>query len=251
MHLLERKTDGQLVLREFLGENVPAYAILSHTWGDEEVSFRDVEADAGKNMAGWKKIDFCAKQAGADGLRYIWVDTCCIDKSSSAELQEAICSMFRWYQKAARCYVFLSDVLVGDKGEHEQSYLVWEAAFRKSRWFRRGWTLQELLAPSHVEFFSVEGILLGDKSSLKSQIHEITRIPIDALQGRSPLEYSIVERFKWAEHRRTKREEDKAYALLGLFDVSMPLLYGEGFSKAFHRLCLEVNRLSDHPYNGE
>jgi hypothetical protein len=107
MRLLERKPDGSLILREFIGSAVPAYAILSHTWGKEEVSFQEVDAGTGKDKAGWRKIEFCAKQAGADGLRYIWVDTCCIDKRNVVELSEAINSMFRWYQKAARCYVYL------------------------------------------------------------------------------------------------------------------------------------------------
>jgi Heterokaryon incompatibility protein (HET) len=112
MRLLGRKPDGDLALREFTGRDVPAYAILSHTWSEEEVSFQEVEAGTGKDKAGWKKIDFCAKQAWADGLRYIWVDTCCIDKKNAVELSEAINSMFRWYQKAVRCYVYLSDVSI-------------------------------------------------------------------------------------------------------------------------------------------
>ncbi|KAK3080583.1 hypothetical protein LTS18_015131 [Coniosporium uncinatum] len=110
MRLLERRPDSDLVLRKFSGIDLPAYVILSHTWGKEEVSFQVVEAGTGKDKAGWKKIDFCARQAGADGLRYIWVDTCCIDKKNAVELSAAINSMFRWYQKAARCYVYLSDV---------------------------------------------------------------------------------------------------------------------------------------------
>ena len=120
MRLLERKPDGELVLSEFTGKDVPvpAYAILSHTWAtdnNEEVSFQDVEAGTGKSKAGYNKIRFCAEQAAADGLRYFWVDTCCIDKKNNTELSEAINSMFRWYQKATRCYVYLSDVSIRDK----------------------------------------------------------------------------------------------------------------------------------------
>jgi hypothetical protein len=111
MRLLEHNANGKFSLTEyFIGNNTPKYAILSHTWGEEEVTFRDLIDDAGKNKAGYEKIRFCAKQAANDGLQYFWVDTCCIDKSSSAELQEAINSMFRWYQKAAKCYVYLLDV---------------------------------------------------------------------------------------------------------------------------------------------
>jgi hypothetical protein len=97
MRLFERKPDGHLVLREFIDKDVPTYAVLSHTWGKEEVSFQDVESGMGKAKAGWKKIEFCAKQAKADGIRCIWIDTCCINKSSDAELSESINSMFRWY----------------------------------------------------------------------------------------------------------------------------------------------------------
>lgn len=136
---MKRRPDGGLVLCEFTGRDVPAYAILSHTWGKEEVSFQEVEAGTGKDKAGWQKIDFCARQAGADGLGYMWVDTCCIDKKNAVELSEAINSMFRWYQKAARCYVYLSDVSI--EGQHGQSNSTWEPAFRESRWFTRGWTL--------------------------------------------------------------------------------------------------------------
>jgi len=251
MRLLQLQDDGDFSLVEHMGGGVPPYAILSHTWGsdNDEVTCRDLIKGKGNDKTGYRKLTFCGKQAAKDGLEFFWVDTCCIDKSSSTELTEAINSMFRWYQNAVKCYVYLSDV--STKERSRSSDLLWELAFKSSRWFTRGWTLQELLAPSHVEFFSVEGILLGDKSSLKSQIHEITRIPIDALQGRSPLMYSIMERFKWAERRRTKIQEDKVYSLLGLFDIHMPLIYGEGFQNAFRRLCREANTHSSHLSNGE
>jgi Heterokaryon incompatibility protein (HET) len=145
MRLLERKPDGGLVFYESTNKDVPAYAILSHTWlanHNEEVSFQDVEAGTGKSKAGWKKIQFCADKATADGLRYFWIDTCCINKKNSTELSKAINSMFRWYQKAARCYVYLTDVSAYDGKETPQQVLFyWEATFRKSRWFTRGWTL--------------------------------------------------------------------------------------------------------------
>ena len=137
MRLLECKSNGDLVLHEFPGTDVPAYAILSHTWGIGEVSLQDVETGTGKDKAGWKKIDFCAKQADADGFRYIWVDTCCIDKKDAVELSEAINSMFSWYQNAAKCYVYMSDVSIGENDiQHTQPW--WEAAFQGSRWFTRG-----------------------------------------------------------------------------------------------------------------
>jgi hypothetical protein len=133
MRLLERKPDGELVLTNHPDREPPAYAILSHTWAvddTEEVTFHDLEAGSGNTKVGWQKIDFCAKQAAADGLRYFWIDTCCIDKKNAVEISTAINSMFRWYQKAARCYVFLSDVSKpDDKGNDHNN---WESAFRKS-----------------------------------------------------------------------------------------------------------------------
>jgi len=253
MRLLQLDKAGVITLTEDFIDAVPPYAILSHTWGNDgdEVLFADLTNGQGKQKPGYRKLQFCADRATLDGLNYFWVDTCCIDKKSSAELAEAINSMFHWYQRAAKCYVYLVDVALGETETTNQAFDSWGPSFRESRWYTRGWTLQELLAPSHVEFFSMEGTLLGDKSSLKVQIHEITGIPIDALEGRSPLSYSIIERFKWAEHRRTKRQEDKAYSLLGLFGVHMPLLYGEGFQSAFHRLCETVNRLPKYPPIGE
>ncbi len=172
-------------------------------------------------------------------LKYFWIDTCCIDKSSSAELQEAITSMFRWYHNATRCYVYLSDVSVGDCDASGRQ-LPWESTFRASRWFTRGWTLQELLAPDSVEFFSQEGKRLGDKRSLEQQIHEITRIAVQALHGTPLSQFSINERFQWAEQRQTTREEDWAYSLLGIFDISIPLMYGEGKKNAVNRLTKEI-----------
>jgi hypothetical protein len=156
-----------------------------------------------------------------------WVDTCCIDKSSSAELQEAITSMFDWYRNAVRCYVYLSDVTATQVDPTYDS-LLWKSAFRKSRWFTRGWILQELLAPALVEFFSLEGKRLGDKKSLEALIHDITGIPHRALQGDSMSNFSVAERLSWAEYRQTQRKEDRAYCLLGLFSVFMLLIYGEG-----------------------
>ncbi|KAI9775850.1 MAG: hypothetical protein M1839_000724, partial [Geoglossum umbratile] len=234
MRLLRLEDDGEFSLVEFVGKNIPSYAVLSHTWGsdDEEVTFNDLVNSAGKSKAGYRKIHFCGKQAANDGLQFFWVDTCCIDKSSSAELSEAINSMFRWYQDAARCYVYLSDVSVSTRR--------WKMAFKKSRWFTRGWTLQELIAPGSVEFFSVEGEPLGDKKSLEQTLHEITGIATQALRG-SPLSYFRTdERMSWAAKRQTSREEDAAYSLLGIFNIHMPLIYGEGGQKALSRLLKEI-----------
>src|ERR1700722_13303347 len=156
--------------RYFVSDDIPSYAILSHTWGadTEEVSFKDMmDGTAKSKVPGYNKIRFCGEQARRDNLQYFWIDTCCIDKSSSAELQEAINSMFRWYRDAVKCYVYLADVsrpaLDADIKSSQSSQLSWELSFRKSRWFTRGWTLQELVAPPLVEFFSKEGEQLGNK----------------------------------------------------------------------------------------
>jgi hypothetical protein len=228
-------------LTEFFESDIPSYAILSHRWGAEEVTLADLTNGHGKKMAGYGKIQFCGEQAKRDGLQYFWIDTCCIDKSNNNELAEAINSMFRWYQKAARCYVYLSDVLTRKRKASDTSTdCTWKSAFRDSEWFTRGWTLQELLAPRSVEFFSRDGTRLGDKGTLKGLIQEITGIPISALEGTSLSQFRVEERLSWAENRQTSRREDKAYSLLGMFGIHLPLIYGEGTEHAFKRLRQEI-----------
>ena len=248
MRLLQCHDTGEFGLtKDFLDhEAIPPYAILSHTWDDDqEVTFRDLMDGTGRSKSGYDKIKFCRQQAERDGLQFFWVDTCCINKSNHVEVQKAINSMFRWYQKAAKCYVYLSDVSIAKrKASDGVSDYAWEPAFRQSRWFARGWTLQELLAPILVEFFSRERRKLGDKRSLKQQIHEITGIPIAALSGARSSQFSDKERFSWIQSRQTKLEEDKAYSLLGIFGVEMPLRYGEGSASAFKRLDEEIDKLN-------
>lgn len=250
MRLLHRNSDGGLELTRFLRseETHPKYAILSLTWltDEEEVSFDDLIKGLAKTKpAGYSKIQFCAERAAKDGLDHFWVDTCCINKRSSEELQESIISMFSWYRNAVKCYVYLTDVSTQEALDVDMSKELppysWELAFRHSRWFTRGWTLQELLAPSCVEFFSAQGRRLGDKESLEQWIHEITGIPIQALRGDPLDEFSIAERLSWQENRRTGRKEDKAYCLLGIFNIFMPHLYGEG-DHAFARLQAELDK---------
>ena len=232
MRLLERISDGELRLTPDLTKDVPSYAILSHTWGADstEVTFHDMISGTERDKLGFKKIQFCIDQAQRDGLQFCWVDTCCINKDSSSELQEAINSMFRWYRGATRCYVYLSDVPGHLVSRHE-----WEPFFRASRWFTRGWTLQELLAPRSVEFFA-QGQRLGDRESLLHAVHEVTGIDTAALQGRDLSQFDIKEKFQWAMTRETSREEDWAYCLLGIFGVFIPLIYGEGREHAVSRL---------------
>jgi hypothetical protein len=236
MHLLQLQGDDAVSLVRKVGNNTPPYAILSHTWGgdDDEVSFEDVAKGKGKDKIGYRKIEFCGRQAAHDGLEFFWIDTCCIDKSSSAELSEAINSMFRWYRNAAKCYVYLSDI--------SSTGLATDCVkLQESRWFTRGWTLQELIAPNCVEFYSTEGCLLGDKSSRVHEIAEITSISTKALlRGGILSDFSVEERMRWASNRETTREEDQAYSLLGIFGIFMSPIYGEGRENAFKRLRKEM-----------
>jgi hypothetical protein len=246
MRLLLRSNTGEFGLTEdFIDNNtIPPYAILSHTWDDEEVTFTDLKDGTAKDKVGYNKIQFCGQQAERDGLRYFWVDTCCINKSSSAELQEAINSMFRWYQNAERCYVYLSDVPDGSPDSDDECLRRWKPAFKKCRWFTRGWTLQELIAPASVEFFSKGGTYLGNRQSLEQTVYEITGIAVEALRGRPLSQFRTDERLSWAAKRQTTREEDNAYCLLGIFNIYMPLIYGEGRENALARLQEQVEKIS-------
>jgi hypothetical protein len=280
MRLLNTKS---LLLESFDGRPVPPYAILSHTWEGDEVRFEDVFSGQSTqamptDKQGYTKIKYSCDQAQRDGLEYIWIDTCCINKSSSAELSEAINAMFNWYETASRCYVYLFDL---NRPNHP------DISFEESRWFRRGWTLQELIAPVHVEFYDHMWMPLGDKGTgsrewicsksdqadgshgleatldvdftepgdyegnLVYRVESITRIPIEVLTlkqrpiGRLLSRFSAAQRLSWAANRQTARLEDQAYSLLGLFDVKMPLLYGEG-KEAFLRLQQQImNRYHD------
>jgi hypothetical protein len=250
MRLLYIADNGRLSYTDDLvGDKIPRYAILSHTWGEQEVAYKDLQnnkdiedVDA-RLKGGYQKIFFCATQARRDGLDYFWVDTCCIDKANNAELSEAINSMFCWYQRASTCYVYLSDVSVSDKISDAEAFpIAWRKDFRSSRWFTRGWTLQELLAPPSVEFFCEQGKRLGTRVSLQQEIHEITQIPIAALRGHSLRDFSVEDRMDWAGKRTTTREEDKVYCLLGIFGVFLPLIYGEGEAYAKLRLKEEIQK---------
>lgn len=211
MRLLQYNRDGDFSLTEFFGSDIPKYAILSHRWGAEEITFKDLIDGTSKSKAGYSKIRFCGEQAKRDGLQYFWVDTCCIDKSNSTELQEAITSMFRWYRDAIKCYVYLSDVSRPHTDSTNASNNAWESTFRKNEWFTRGWTLQELLAPASVDFFSKEGELLGNKISLERHICEKTGIPAKALRGSALSDFDVTERMSWAAKRLTTKDEDKVY----------------------------------------
>ncbi|KAF1954854.1 HET-domain-containing protein [Byssothecium circinans] len=229
---------GTKKLHTFIESKIPPYAILSHTWlkDDEEVTFAQIQQpERCQHMLGYHKIEFLCQQAAKDGFQYAWIDTCCIDKTSSAELSEAINSMFRWYEKAERCYALLSDI---DNSE-EQSFLT-------SRWWSRAWTLQELLAPTTVDFFDRNWCLIGKKSDLAESIEKSTGISCKVLRSQPLHHSSVAQRMSWASKRVATRSEDVAYSLFGIFGVNMPLLYGEG-ERAFLRLQQEVLETSgDH-----
>ena len=261
MRLLNSKT---LEFCEFFDSDIPKYAILSHRWGSDEASFQDFERGLEHTRKGLSKIEQCCKMALNHSIEWTWVDTCCIDKKSSAELTEAINSMYNWYENAKICYVYLADVLWED-GTLEL-YQASTERFHKSLWFTRGWTLQELLAPPFVYFHDENWRFIGTKDQHLDEISSITGIEPEYLtriersggpkpctksqdcRGHMPewslkmsgqLEASMATKMSWASKRQTSRVEDTAYCLLGLFNVNMPLLYGEG-RKAFIRLQHEI-----------
>ncbi|KAK1758882.1 hypothetical protein QBC47DRAFT_409702 [Echria macrotheca] len=211
--LLKTRT-AKLEFEEFYDSRTPVYAILSHTWGEDEVTFQDAQkADAVTlSKAGYAKILETRTIAASYGFDYVWIDTCCIDKSSSAELSEAINSMYE--------------------------------CLAESKWFTRGWTLQELIAPFIIVFLDQTWHEIGTKSSLRAELSAITKIPVEVLRRCDPSTASIAQRMAWASRRQTTRIEDQAYCLMGIFDINMPVLYGEG-SRAFIRLQQEIMKVSD------
>ncbi|KAF1929370.1 HET-domain-containing protein [Didymella exigua CBS 183.55] len=240
MRLLSTNTKT-LRLHEF-PTDIPEYVILSHTWLDAgEVQFEDIEKPEVHNLPGYSKLLAACRQAMNDGFEWIWIDTCCINKNSSAELSEAINSMYSWYWQAEICYAYLVDVPANEDHTTPKS------SFAKSRWWTRGWTLQELLAPAILEFYDSKWNRIGTKSSLIKSITAVTNIEERHLLNRETIhESTIAAIFSWASTRKTTRVEDIAYCLLGLVRVNIPLLYGEG-SRAFYRLQLELlNQTAEH-----
>jgi tetratricopeptide (TPR) repeat protein len=247
MRLLHFDSLRKLVLTDFRGTTIPPYAILSHRWTDSEMLIEHVSNSTYKEREeGYRKLEFCAKQAAQDKLQYFWIDTCCIDRWNTSERSEAINSMFQWYKNATRCYVFLPDVSVSTAIESVQRS-DWEASFRASAWFTRGWTLQELIAPVSVKFFSCEGHRLGDKASLDQLLHDITGIPLAALRNCPLDQFSTSERRRWADNRVTTEEEDIVYCLLGVLGVSMSTSYGERKESALSRLQAEIEAAGSAP----
>ena len=230
MRLISAET---LQLVDFSSQRQVRYAILSHRWEDEELTY-DAIHNRTAHGRGLYKLRGACNEALRFGCQWLWLDTCCIDKSDPSELTEAINSMYRWYKEAHVCIVYLHDC--HHRGQFPQ--------LDHCEWFTRGWTLQELIAPSHVAFFDNAWRYIGTKAELCDTIAQITQIQVPVLKGADPLRYSIAQRFCWAAKRETTKVEDRAYCLFGLFDVSMPMLYGEG-ERAFQRLQEEIMKYSN------
>ena len=233
-----------LLLESFYGDEIPAYAILSHTWGTDEVSFQEFQtaktAPTGNitEKAGYRKIVATCDRAKEHNYPFVWIDTCCIDKSSSAELTEAINSMFHWYQQSRVCYVYLSDSQSLDGLDFRAAPQEFCAVFGQCRWFGRGWCLQELLAPPNLLFVDWKWDDIGTKDELRGFISTITEIPVALLRmppTMSICDCPVADCISWIAKRRTTRIEDMAYSLLGILGVNMPMLYGEG-TASFIRL---------------
>ncbi|OQN96417.1 hypothetical protein B0A48_17669 [Cryoendolithus antarcticus] len=248
----------------------PQYAVLSHTWRDEEVIFQDIrDPESARTKQGWRKIQYTCEQTRKDDLEYCWVDTCCINKESSAELSESINSMYGIYGGAAICYIYLDDItenlqltdlmdsdlvflnIMRARKARSQVELASASdtalttqvrAFANARWWTRCFTLQELIAPPDAHFYNQTWEPIARRHDIVSLVSSRTGIDLSVLQRTAdPLDMSIAKRLSWAASRQATREEDVAYSLLGLLDVDLPLLYGEG-SRAFTRLQEELLR---------
>ncbi|THU95586.1 HET-domain-containing protein [Dendrothele bispora CBS 962.96] len=235
MRLLNTET---FKVEEFITD-IPTYAILSHTWEKDEVTLQDIQdLNVARQKAGWSKVWNACQYVRRYKFQWIWIDTCCIDKSSSAELSEALNSMYKYYEDGRVCIAYLSDTLMEEKAMDLEK-------LKESRWFTRGWTLQELIAPHFMVFLDQDWKMIGTRFSMQDTISEVTSIPVKVFEQKELDGYSIAQKMSWAASRRTTREEDMAYCLMGLFGVSMPPIYGEGAAKAFMRLQQEIIKYSD------
>ncbi|OTA95669.1 hypothetical protein M434DRAFT_184886 [Hypoxylon sp. CO27-5] len=225
------------------------YAILSHRWSGDEVSFQKMnEAGIRKRLAGrfelmlhsvhhgFRKIRAtCRLAREVYGLQYVWIDSCCINQEDAHEKQASINSMFRWYKNASVCIVHLYN--------HDDSHnFPTRENLPRDNWFKRGWTLQELLAPKKVHFYSANWYLIGSKNDYSAEIKDITGIPEEAITNKCRLDkYSVAQRMSWAAERETTQGEDVAYCLFGIFDiVDMQKLYGLGAVEAFRLLLKKI-----------
>lgn len=224
-------------LLEFIDDKIPPFVILSHMWDAEEVSLLevsilDLQDPSVHGRDCFKKIQNCCRQAQSDNIQWVWIDTCCLDRSNKEELYDTINSSYRVLEDAAVCYAFLSDVPSTEI----------QSSLEKSVYFKRKWTLQELVAPQSVKFFAKDWVFIGTRSILHSIISKATGIQSAVLTGeKKPKQCHVSERMTWASNRITTRVEDEAYSIMGLFDITMPILYGEG-SRAFRRLQDKIRK---------
>ena len=228
-------------LHEHRANAIPEYAILSHRWcRDGEITLQMLKTadllDGSLATPQLEKIRGACKEAARQGLEWVWIDSCCIDKTTSEELARSIRSMFQWYRKAEVCYTYLPDV---DMNVFDGNKLC-DSEGKPSEWFSRGWTLQELIAPRKMIFFDKDWNAIGDRDDLALPIQTITRIDSSYLKGEADFRTaSIATRMSWLADRRTQEPEDLAYSMLGILDVSLVPMYGEGHG-AWMRLQREL-----------
>ena len=241
-----------LEFHEFF-RDVPKYVVASHRWiVGSEARLQDVQNRCNTNRSGYQKVEGFARYVREHfgHVEWLWIDTCCINQNISQEVTMAVNSMFRWYSNAEVCLAYLADVS-NAKDEHE---------FQRSEWFRRGWTLQELLAPSIVVFVSHDWDIIGHKDGrgwtksgfqvskgrgLESAIATVTGVPEYVLHNYDRSKsFSTEARMAWIAGRETTRGEDMSYSLLGIFDVTMPIIYGEGAERARKRLLEGISKAS-------
>ncbi|THV03858.1 HET-domain-containing protein [Dendrothele bispora CBS 962.96] len=215
-------------------DTIPPYAILSHKWiHGEEITLQDFKQSRNRQVSkkGYHKVRRACGKARQDGIRYIWIDTCCIDQTNSDDIAQNIKSMYAYYQNATVCYAYLDDV------RSDVDSKTWQCEIEESEWFRRGWTLQELLAPRIVEFYDTEWNYIGSRHGLQEEISYATGIPLPVLSGRLPIhQVDVLERMSWAMGRKTTKLQDQAYCLLGLLGISMDPDYDEDVEESFRRL---------------
>lgn len=249
MRFIQTKT---YELKEFGTLPSPQYAVLSHTWLQSEpdrpdiireITYQDMQnhlkkiKDGNYKTQGWAKLKSYCNLAAEDGWEYAWMDTCCIDKTNPADTQEAINAMFRWYHDAGICYAHLDGVNSKDLAHNHEK-------FRNARWFERGWTLQELLAPLDLMFVDQYWKRLGTKGEWIEDVAAACRMSVDDVTNFDRC--SLAAKLSWASHRKTTLKEDEAYCLLGLFGISMPLCYGED-QLAFRRFQIELIKVYEDP----
>ncbi|THV01249.1 HET-domain-containing protein [Dendrothele bispora CBS 962.96] len=236
-----------LKLKDFEdGVSIPHYAILSHTWGAEEIGYHDFDQLFFEDSENWsvfvegvemyeqhqgtkakpayhKIVEACIK-ALSDGVEYLWVDTCCIDQEDQTDVHRNVKNMYSYYRNSRICYAYLVDM------GHQSS-------FGQSRWFTRGWTLQELLAPPEVIFFDSNWGYIGSRTVLCAEISGVTGIPEDIVRGSTSFrDVDVQERMSWSVLRKTSRSVDRAYCLFGILGVSIEPDYTEDLVTAINRL---------------